>query len=488
VPAPCSRGLARPDRVVGGAGRLDRLPTSRYPLIEEMRTGPRSSPRGSWAGLLGLVAGLTVAVFSEAAWAEGACRWSGAAQHGGGAFGEALAKGPAYAGLAAGLSGVLVSLTPCVYPMIAVTVSIFGARQARGRWQGTALSAVFVAGIVAMFVPLGVVAGLTGSMFGAWLQNRWVILGVSAFFVAMASSLFGAFELTLPASLQNRLSEVGGSGYRGAFLLGLVCGLVATPCTGPWLTGMVTWIAQTGSAGYGALAMLAFALGLGLPFFLVGTFAIHLPKSGRWMVHVKSALGLVMLVVALYFAGTVLPWLTRWASPQPGFLVGAALAVLLGLVLGAVHRSFHDPGVGPRLAKAAGILLVTLGTQQLIAGALKPTRSLAWEEGDLRALRERARAEGRPTLVDFTASWCVACKELERHTFSEPSVTREAQRFLAVRIDLTEDTPANEALKQAQNLVGLPTVIAFDSKGLEAVRCTDFVPAGEFLETLKKVH
>jgi thiol:disulfide interchange protein DsbD len=372
--------------------------------------------------------------------------------------------------------------------MIAVTVSLFGARQARGRWQGTALSAAFVAGIVAMFVPLGVIAGLSGSMLGAWLQNRWVILGVSAFFVAMASSMFGAFELTLPASLQNRLSDVGGTGYRGAFLLGLVCGLVATPCTGPWLTGMVTWIAQTGSAGYGALAMLAFALGLGLPFFLVGTFAIHLPKSGRWMVHVKSALGLVMLVVALYFAGTALPWLTRWASPQPWFMAGASLMVLLGLGVGAVHRSFHEPGLGPKLAKGAGILLAILGAHQLIAGALKPTGSPAWQQGDLEALRKRARAERRPTLVDFTASWCVACKELEKLTFSEPSVASEAQRFLAVRVDLTEDTPANEALKQGQGLVGLPTVIAFDSTGQEAVRCTDFVPPEEFLDTLRRVR
>ena len=149
--------------------------------------------------------------------------------------------------------------------MIAVTVSIFGASQARTRWQGAGLSGSFVLGIVAMFVPLGVVAGLTGSMMSAWLQNPWVIGAVSAFFLVMAASLFGAFEIALPASLQNRLNEIGGVGHRGAFLLGLVCGLVATPCTGPWLTGMVTWIAQTGSATYGALSMLAFALGLGLP-------------------------------------------------------------------------------------------------------------------------------------------------------------------------------------------------------------------------------
>ncbi len=435
----------------------------------------------------GLALGLGLLLVGNPAWADPACRWTQAGSGASGAFAQALTRGPLYAGIGAWLSGLAVSLTPCVYPMIAVTVSLFGARQASTRWQGTALSGSFVLGIVAMFVPLGVAAGLTGNMMSAWLQNPWVIGGVSVFFVAMAASMFGAFELTLPASLQNRLNDIGGVGYRGAFLLGLVCGVVATPCTGPWLTGMVTWIAQTGSATYGALAMLAFALGLGLPFFLVGAFAIHLPKSGRWMVHVKSGLGLVMIVVALYFAGTAFPWLTRHVRPTPGFLVSAAAAVLVGLALGAVHRSFRDPKLSVRLAKGVGILLSTVGAHQLIAGALVPTSSLAWEKTDLATARVRAQAARRPLLVDFTAAWCMACKELDKRTFSEPNVAREAARFMAVKVDLTSDTPANEAIKQQQAVVGLPTVIAFDSRGNEAVRCTDFVPPAEFSRTLQAV-
>jgi thiol:disulfide interchange protein DsbD len=304
----------------------------------------------------------------------------------------------------------------------------------------------------------------------------------------MAASLFGAFELALPASLQNRLNEIGGVGHRGAFLLGLVCGLVATPCTGPFLTGMLAWIAQTGSAAYGALSMLAFALGLGLPFFLVGAFAIQLPKSGKWMVHVKSALGLVMVVVALYFAGTVLPWLTRYARPTPAFLGGAALAVLCGLGLGAVHRSFSDPRPWVKLGKSLGIVLTSLGAHQLVVGALTPTGSLTWKPVDFAAARAEAASARRPLLVDFPAAWCVACKELDKRTFSDPSVAREAGRFLAVKVDMTHETPATETIKEQNQVVGLPTVIAFDSTGKEAVRCTDFVPAREFLRTLEGVR
>ena len=427
-------------------------------------------------------------LLSHLAWADGACHWAGSGSAATGAFGQALAKGPLYVGLGAWLAGLAVSLTPCVYPMIAVTVSIFGASQARTRWQGAGPSASFVLGIVAMFVPLGVAAGLTGSMMSAWLQNPWVIGAVSVFFLVMAASLFGAFEIALPPSLQNRLNEIGGVGHRGAFLLGLVCGLVATPCTGPWLTGMVTWIAQTGSATYGALSMLAFALGLGLPFFLVGAFAIQLPKSGKWMVHVKSVLGLVMVVVALYFAGTVLPWLTRYARPTPAFLGGSACAVLLGLGLGAVHRSFADPRFSVKLGKSLGIVLTSLGAHQLVVGALTPTASLTWKPVDFQTAQVEAARTRRPLLVDFTAAWCVACKELDKRTFSDPSVAREAGRFLAVKVDMTHETPATETVKEKQAVVGLPTVIAYDSTGKEAVRCTDFVPAGEFLRTLEGVR
>jgi cytochrome c biogenesis protein CcdA len=254
------------------------------------------------------------------------------------AFTEALSKGPLYAALAALAGGFVVSLTPCVYPMVAVTVSVFGAREAKSRWEGAALSGAFVLGIMAMFVPLGVVAGLTGSMFGSVLQSRWVVIGMAALFLLLAASLFGAFELALPSALTNRLATLGGIGYKGAFLLGLACGLIASPCTGPVLTGILTWIAKTKSAPLGALAMGAFALGLGIPFFAVGTFAVQLPKSGRWMVHVKSILGVALVVVSLYFLSTVFPALSDFAKPGTTLFAGAGVAVVLGILLGAIHH------------------------------------------------------------------------------------------------------------------------------------------------------
>lgn len=405
------------------------------------------------------------------------------------AFTAALSQGPLYAALAALAGGFVVSLTPCVYPMVAVTVSVFGARETKSRWEGAALSLAFVLGIMAMFVPLGVAAGLSGSVFGSVLQNRWVVVGMAVLFLALAASLFGAFELALPSGLTNRLAMMGGIGYKGAFLLGLACGLIASPCTGPVLTGILTWIAQTKSASLGALAMGAFALGLGVPFFVVGTFAVQLPKSGRWMVHVKSILGIVLVVVALYFLSTVFPVLTSLFTPGNVLWIGAAVAVVAGVLLGAVHREFAEPGTGVKVGKSLGIVLVSAGLFALVSGFGKPSAVLAWDHGDVEAARQRALRENKPLLVDFTAAWCGACKQLDRETFSVPAVGSEMGRFVAVKVDATnDDDPKVEATLERFNVRGLPTVLIFDSSGRESVRYTDFVPADRFLERIKKVN
>lgn len=403
-------------------------------------------------------------------------------------FTEALAKGPLYAAGAAVLGGLLVSLTPCVYPMVAVTVSAFGARETRTRWEGMGLSLSFVFGIVCMFTPLGVIAGLTGSVFGAVLQSPWVVFGIATLFLAMAASMFGAFEMTLPSAITNRLALVGGIGHRGAFGLGFVCGIIAAPCTGPVLTGILTWIAKTQSATLGAMAMAAFSLGLGFPFFLVGTFAVQLPKSGRWMVHIKSLLGIVLIVVALYFASLHLPALTSFAPTAAWFYGVALAAIVLGVLIGAIHRDFAEPGTVNRIAKGAGVALVSIASFLSISAAARPERTLSWETTDPVAARSRAQSESRPLMVDFTAAWCVACKELEKFTFSDPRVQKEAGRFVAVRVDATDDEDPKVVRAMSEfKVVGLPTVVLYDSDGREAARFNDFVKAKPLLAALETV-
>jgi thiol:disulfide interchange protein DsbD len=254
------------------------------------------------------------------------------------------------------------------------------------------------------------------------------------------------------------------------------------------LTGILAWIAKTKSAGLGALAMAAFALGLGVPFFVVGTFAVQLPKSGRWMVHVKSLLGIVLVVVALYFLSTAFPVLGASVHPSPLLFGVASAAAVFGLLLGAVHREFSDPILGVKVAKGSGIVLTSAGLFALVLGLAKPAEALAWQHGNVEAARARALAESRPLIVDFTAAWCGACKELDKLTFSAAPVGAELGRFVAVRVDATNDEdPQVGAALQHFGVRGLPTVVVYDSRGKEALRFTDFVPPEQFLDGIRAV-
>jgi thiol:disulfide interchange protein DsbD len=401
-------------------------------------------------------------------------------------FTEGLAKGPVYAGLTAFVGGLLVCLTPCVYPMIAITVSVFGARQSQSRLHAMGLSTAFVLGIAAMFTPLGVVAGYTGSLFGSVLSNPWVVGFIALVFLAMAASMFGAFEFVLPSSLNNRLAQLGGIGYGGAFLIGLVSGLIAAPCTGPVLTGILLWIGKTRSATLGAAALFAFSLGLGLPFWLVGTFAVSLPKGGRWMVAVKSIFGIVLAVAALYFLKSALPFLSHLSQPTLVFGIAAGLLVAIGLALGAVHLAF-DQGTVAAVRKGLGIAASVAGLFLLVGWLEAPRGKLSWEHSEETA-RTRAESEKRPLLVDFTAEWCGACNELSRITFADPKVMSEASRFVAVKVDAThDDDPSIDVLKDRYRVVGLPTVIILGSDGRERTRFTDFVPPDRFLDAIRQI-
>lgn len=421
------------------------------------------------------------------------------------AFSQAVAKGPLYAGAAAFVGGLLVSLTPCVYPMIAITVSIFGAKQSKSRRQAMMLSTSFVMGIVVLFTTMLVVVALTGGVFGAVLQNQWVLVGISLIFVAMAASMFGAFEMALPDSIAQRLNTVGGVGYGGAFMLGLVSGVVAAPCTGPVLTGIILWIAKTQNVLLGSVVGATFALGLGVPFWLVGTFAVSLPKSGKWMMWVKSFFGIVMLVVALYFLQTAWPALNSLARPGTGFLVAMLAAVVVGLGLGAVHLSWDDGGLGVKIRKGLGIAVVTAAgfmawasfdlPSDAYAEAPPPTtedgepaKLLTWSDDEEKATK-LAKDESRPLMVDFTADWCAACKKLSKKTFAHPEVRQKTGHFVAVKIDATDDEdPKVAALMEKYKVVGLPTVVIYDSKGGEAKRINDFVPPEDFLAAVEGIN
>ena len=399
------------------------------------------------------------------------------------------------------LAGVLTSLTPCVYPLIPITVSVFGARQPEHRARSMALSAIYVAGIAAMFSALGLAAALSGKAFGSFLSSPWVVAFLALFLLALSASMFGAFEIGLPSSWQARLESVKGVGFAHAFGMGLGAGIIAAPCTGPVLAGVLTYVAAHRSPVLGFWMLFSYAIGLGVLFFLLGATSLQLPRSGAWMETVKSILGVALIAAA---AGLLLPFLPKTALlswPSKTVAAVAGVVAFAAVLAGALSLSFH--GAAREKAFKAGALVVLLGALGLRLGWLgAPSDAAAanidWLR-DERAAVSAARSTGKPLLIDFGAEWCAACKELDVHTWSDPTVAREvAQRFVPLKIDATAETEQIEALEKKYAIPGLPTVLMMACRDEKPPECSvpgdgpgrvvGFLPPSEMLERLRRVE
>jgi thiol:disulfide interchange protein DsbD len=381
--------------------------------------------------------------------------------------------------------GLLTALTPCVYPMVPITLAIFGAKGV-SRPRAIALAGAYVAGIALLFGVLGTTFGLLGKAFGTFLANPWVVVPLALFFVALALSMFGAFELALPQALQERLSRVGGRGFGGAFLMGLVAGLIAAPCTGPPLAGMLLYIATTRDAQFGFVLCSVYGLGVGLPFLALAAFAMSLPRSGPWMEAVKSIFGVVLLTAALYYLKNVIPALERFTGRTPSFALLAAGLVAAGLLLGAVHRSFHG-GAAERIRKGLGVALVTVGLFGATNYLLTPKgeEKLTWLTDEAAAVAD-ARAAHRPMLVDFMAKWCLPCREFDVKVFSQPDVAAELQKYTLLRVDLTreDEDPSLGAVKKKYGADTLPAIRLVSPDGAVLARTDELMPPEAFLRLL----
>jgi thiol:disulfide interchange protein DsbD len=240
--------------------------------------------------------------------------------------------------------GFLTSLTPCVYPMIPITLAIFGARgKDVSKQRAILLATSYVLGMGVTYSVLGVTFALIGQAgdFGTQLANPWIVFPLVALFLTLATSMFGAFDLNLPSSIQAKLNQVGGKGFGGAFAMGLVGGLIAAPCTGPFLAGLLAYVSTTGSAVGGGALLFTYAIGMGVLFWVLAAFALSLPKSGGWMEGVKSTGGIGLLFAAVYYVKPFIPWIKKVAVPDVWFLVAAIVLGIAGILVGAVHLSFH---------------------------------------------------------------------------------------------------------------------------------------------------
>jgi thiol:disulfide interchange protein DsbD len=388
-------------------------------------------------------------------------------------FAEAAGHGMGRAFVFALTAGLLTALTPCVYPMIPITISIFGGRGVSRR-RSFGLATLYVAGIATMFGTLGTIFAMLGKAFGTYLASPWVVVPLAFFFLAMAASMFGAFELALPSALQQRLARVGGRGAGGVFLMGLVGGLIAAPCTGPPLAGILAFVATTRDAVGGFFLLATYAVGIGVPFWAIAGFSMQMPRSGPWMEAVKSVFGIALVVAALYYLKNVVPQLAQLTGHTMTFFGLAAVSVVLGLALGAIHLSFHDV-IALRLRKGVGVFLASLGLFAITNYALTPKLALAWMHNETEAFH-LAQAQKRPVIIDFMADWCLPCKEMDVRVFANPEVGDRLRDFTLLRVDLTreDEDAALSAVKAKYDVNTLPAVRIVSPTG-QVVRRFDTV-------------
>ncbi len=407
-----------------------------------------------------------------------------------GEFAKTLEKGWLWAYLVSFGTGILTSLTPCVYPMIPITVAVFGSKdEETSRKKAFVLAACYVGGMGALFAVLGVSFAMAGGQAGSLLANPKVIVPLALLLVALATSLFGAFEIRLPYSVQNRLNTVGGKGYGGAFGMGLVGGLVAAPCTGPFLAGMLIWVASTGSPLIGGTLLFTYALGVGMLFFVLAVTSMSIPKSGAWMDGIKSFGGVGLLAVAIHFLRPVWPLIDDLSiaaigavgSPTLLLAIGVAL-IILGIVLGSIHLSFHA-SAAVKSRKTLGVALTVIGITAAVSGVLVPERSLEWRHSEEVAFAD-AKQAGKGVMIDFGAEWCLPCKEIEK-IFGELDVYMAIHNdFIPLKVDVTKDTDINEELRERYKASALPTVLFLDADKHELMRFTDHPSTEGMLKTI----
>jgi len=397
-------------------------------------------------------------------------------------------------------AGILLALTPCVFPMYPILSGIIvGHGHHITKRRAFALSMAYVLGMAVAYAAAGVAAGLSGSMLSAALQNVWVLGGFALVFIALSLSMFGFYELQLPAFLQSKLSEESGrvksGSLHGVAAMGALSALIVGPCVAAPLAGALLYIAQTRDAVLGGAALFAMALGKGVPLVIVGVSTRSmLPHTGPWMESVKKFFGVMLLGLAIWLVSPVLP---DWAH----LLAWGALAIGTAMFLHAIDPLPPKAHGWARFWKGVGMVLLLAGASLVIGalgGSRDPLRPLdflrsaasqgehvAFERVKTRTeLDARLAAANRPVMLDFYADWCVSCKEMEKYTFSDARVAAGMRQMILLQVDVTANTDEDKALLKRFDLFGPPGIIFFDRQGQErqGLRVVGYQPADAFIK------
>jgi thioredoxin:protein disulfide reductase len=395
------------------------------------------------------------------------------------------------------LGGLALNLTPCVYPMIPITISYFGGQAQGKKGSLIAHSSLYVIGMAVTYSILGVVAAMTGGLFGAALRYPSVLIGIALIMILLALSMFDVYEFRTPALL-NRLAGSSQKGFVGTFLMGLTVGIVAAPCIGPFVLGLLTYVGNKGNAVLGFALFFVLAIGMGIPFIVLGTFSgslQRLPRSGAWMVWVRKIFGFILLAMAVYFLDPLFP------NPLTYRLTLASIMLLAGIYLAWIDTVSNTGRAFSYVRNIVGIIFfaislyaATTGIEAYIknaqAGIAGPNvkSAIRWFPYS-EAMLDQASREGKPVFIDFYADWCVPCKELDTQTFADPEIIDRSKEFIMLKLDLTSTAdPQSEALREKYLVKGVPTLVFLKSDGREITdfRGTGFELKEVFLKKMKR--
>jgi thiol:disulfide interchange protein DsbD len=397
------------------------------------------------------------------------------------------------------LVGVGLAFTPCVFPMFPILSSLIAGQQNLSTKKAFSLSFVYVQGMAVTYAALGLVVASLGGQVQGYLQHPTVLISFSILFVLLAMSMFGWYEIKLPSGMMNKLTQVSnqqkGGNYVGVFMMGVLSGLIASPCTTAPLSAALLYVAQSGDYLVGGLTLYVLSLGMGLPLLLLGTSGGKLlPKAGGWMEQVKTLFGFIMLVVPLIL-------LERIVDIEIIWLMAGLLALATALYLHHWQSGQSQGKLKTALWFAATLLVVTGAS--LTKNYFWPSKAVVTEAAvkthgfrqvaNLSELKEeiaQASSEGRLVMVDLYADWCVACKEFEHYTFPDAKVQEQFAHFELIQIDLTQSDAKTIELMEEYTVFGLPSILFFDSQGNELLeqRVTGFLNAKDFAEHLAKVR
>lgn len=401
------------------------------------------------------------------------------------------------------LAGIFTSFTPCIFPMIPITLAVLGNHaNERSRLQNFITSCVYVLGIATTYSVLGLVAAESGSVFGASLGSPLVLSVVCVIFLAMSLSMYGLYEFQVPAFIRNSLgNSKQQKNLGGAYLTGMFAGIVASPCVGPVLVAILTYVASTQNRVTGFLYLFFYALGLGLIFIVLGLsnqFSKFLPRSGMWMNSMKFILGTLMLGAFYYYLDLLFP--IRWYDGA----LGIGLVIVASVYGAFIPSNGKSPAQHVRKGVMQAVLFVGIGYIALAVFDLRPylrnrmisgdslnqtSQALQWQPYSAAAVAQAAK-DRKPVIIDFWADWCAACHELEEQTFTDPRIRALASNFVLLKFDATKTTPELKALKEKYSIMGLPTLIFYNQNGvwIDALTLTQFEDAKKFEQRLNKAR